>query len=376
MTITTGYTESTDFCCLIESAEILMSHNIQAFLELVRAGLWGKEARLEQYEEVDFEEIYSLAGEQSVVGLVTAGFENIQDVKAPQEIVLQCIGETLQLEQTNKAMNQFIEKLVGEMLEADINTLLVKGQGIAQCYEKPLWRSSGDVDLLLSDSNYKKAKDFLLPLSTENKPDERYSKHLGMSIDQWYVEIHGTLRTGLSGRVDKVVDEVQKEVFHNGNVRSWKNGESTVFLPSPDNDVFFVFTHFIKHFYKEGMNLRQICDWCRLLWTYRDSLNHGLLEKRIRKAGLMAEWNAFAALAVDYLGMPVEAMTLFNANDDLNAYKKKAERILKHILKGEPYNKVRDTWAIAKIFSWHTIKFAPAIFFNVNWLKIKERIIG
>ena len=144
------------------------------------------------------------------------------------------------------------------MLEADINTLLVKGQGIAQCYEKPLWRSSGDVDLLLSDSNYNKAKEYLLPLSSDNKPDERYSKHLGMNIDQWYVEIHGTLRTGLSGRVDKVVDEVQKEVFYNGNVRSWKNGESTVFLPSPDNDVFFVFTHFIKHFYKDGMSLRQI----------------------------------------------------------------------------------------------------------------------
>ena len=268
-------------------------------------------------------------------------------------------------------MNQFIEKLVGKMRDADIYTLLVKGQGVAQCYEKPFWRSSGDVDLLLSDSNYKKAKDFLLPLSTDNKPDERYSKHLGMNIDQWYVEIHGTLRTGLSGRVDKVVDEVHKDVFYNGNVRSWNNGETQIFLPSPDNDVFFVFTHFIKHFYKEGMNLRQICDWCRLLWTYKDSLNHELLESRIRKAGLMSEWKAFAALAVEYLGMPVEVMTLYDVRG-----KKKAEQILKHILKGEPYSVIRDTWAIAKIFPWNTIKFSPAIFFNVNGLKIKERLFN
>lgn len=351
-----------------------LNKNIEAFLELVRTGLWEKEARLEQYEKIDFEEIYRLAGEQSVVGLVTAGFEHIQDVKAPQEIVFQCIGESLQLEQTNKAMNQFIEKLVDKMREADIYALLVKGQGIAQCYEKPLWRASGDVDLLLSDSNYKMAKEFLLPLSSDNKPDERYSKHLGMNIDQWYVEIHGTLRTGLSGRIDKVVDDVQKDVFYGGNVRSWMNGKTTVFLPSPDNDVFFVFTHFIKHFYKEGMNLRQICDWCRLLWTYRDSLNHELLEKRIRKAGLMAEWQAFATLAVEYLGMPAEAMPMYNVN--LNANKKKAERLLMHILKGEPYSKVRDTWAIAKIFPWHTLKFTPAIFLNVNGLKIKERLFG
>ena len=222
-----------------------LNNQIDAFLALVRAGLWEKEVRLEQYGKIDFEEICRFAGEQSVVGLVTAGFEHIQDVKASQEIVLQCIGESLQLEQTNKAMNQFIEKLVGDMREADIYTLLVKGQGVAQCYEKPFWRSSGDVDLLLSDSNYGKARDFLLPLSSDNKPDERYSKHLGMNIDQWYVEIHGTLRTGLSGRIDKVVDEVQKDVFYGGNVRSWMNGKTTVFLPSPDNDVFFVFTHFI-----------------------------------------------------------------------------------------------------------------------------------
>lgn len=348
-----------------------LNNQIDAFLALVRAGLWEKEVRLEQYGKIDFEEIYRLAGEQSVVGLVTAGFEHIQDVKAPQEIVLQCIGESLQLEQTNKAMNQFIEKLVGDMREADIYTLLVKGQGVAQCYEKPFWRSSGDVDLLLSDSNYGKAKDFLLPLSSGHKPDERYSKHLGMNIDQWYVEIHGTLRTGLSGRIDKVVDNVQKDVFYGGNVRSWMNGKTTVFLPSPDNDVFFVFTHFVKHFYKEGMNLRQVCDWCRLLWTYKDSLNHELLEKRICKAGLMSEWKAFAALAVEYLGIPAEAMPLYDSRFNV-----KGSRVLKHILKGEPYNVIRDTWAIAKIFPWHTFKFAPAIFLNLNGLKIRERLFS
>jgi len=46
---------------------------------------------------------------------------------------------------------------------------------------------------------------------------------------------------------------------------------------------------------------------------------------------------------------------------------KKAERILKHILKGELYSKVRDTWAIAKIFPWNTVKFLPSIFFKGQW---------
>ena len=74
-----------------------------------------------------------------------------------------------------------------------------------------------------------------------------------------------------------------------------------------NNDILLIFTHFLKHFYKGGIGLRQICDWCRLLWTYRDSIDVALLEQRLRKMGLMSEWKAFAALAVEYLGMPAES---------------------------------------------------------------------
>ena len=348
------------------------TNNQVAFLALVRAGLWEKDVELLKYGTTDFEEIMRLAEEQSVVGLVTAGLEHVTDMAVPKVELLQFIGQTLQIEEQNKAMNQFIAETVDKMRLAGIYTLLVKGQGIAQCYERPQWRASGDVDFLLSQDNYSKARAFLLPLSSGNKDEERYSQHLGMTIGDWCVEIHGSLRTGLAARVDKVVDDVQRDVFYGGNVRSWQDGKTTVFLPSPDNDVFFVFSHFIKHFYKEGMNLRQVCDWCRLLWTFRNKIDVELLEKRLRRARLMGEWRGFAALAVEYLGMPMEAMPLFNENDNQNH--KKAERLMDFILRGYSGNVVRDTWSIAKIFPWNTIRFAPAIFLNVNGLKIRERI--
>ena len=208
-----------------------LDNNCQTFLALVKAGLWEKDVELRQYETTDYDEILHLAEEQNVIGLVTAGIEHIQDVKVPQQYTLQFVGQSLQIEQQNLAIDSFISGLIEKMRKADIYTLLVKGQGIAQCYEKPLWRASGDVDLLLSESNYEEAKGFLLPLASDNKPDERYSKHLGMNIDQWYVEIHGTLRTGLSSRIDREVDAVQRDVFYGGNVRSWMNGRTSVFLP-------------------------------------------------------------------------------------------------------------------------------------------------
>ena len=344
----------------------------QAFFALVRAGLWEKEVRLLPYGDIDYAEVMRLAQEQAVVGLVAAGLEHVTDVKVPQVWALQFAGQTIQLEQRNKAMNQFIANLVAKMREADIYTLLVKGQGIAQCYERPQWRISGDIDFFLSDSNYEKAKSFLKPLANDGKPERLYSKEIGFYVNSWLIELHGTLHTGLSTRVDKSIDAVQRDVFYAGNVRSCYNCNTQVFLPAADEDVFLVFTHFVKHLYKEGgVTLRQMCDWCRLLYTYRESLNYGLLESRIKRAGLMSEWKAFGTLAVEYMGMPIEAMPLYSKDEK---WSRKAEKIVDFILKGGEWQKFKDTYRVGRIFPMSTLKFLPGIILNVNWLKIKERL--
>ena len=116
----------------VDLYEVMKDSTVNAFFTLVRAGLWEEEARLSQFGKVDYEEIMRLAEEQSVLGLVTAGLEHVKDVKVPQEILLQFIGQALQIEQQNMAMNDFIGKLIEKMRGAGINTLMVKGQGVAQ----------------------------------------------------------------------------------------------------------------------------------------------------------------------------------------------------------------------------------------------------
>ena len=73
----------------------LKNNDINVFLSLVRAGLWEREVRLLQFEGVDLTRVYEFAQEQSVVGLVGAGLEHIQDVKVPQEVALSFAGVTL-----------------------------------------------------------------------------------------------------------------------------------------------------------------------------------------------------------------------------------------------------------------------------------------
>lgn len=318
-----------------------MNQNINqsAFLDLLKAGLWETEAQLSPFGEIDLNEVYRLAEEQSVVGLVTAGLEHVVDLKAPKEVLLQFVGQSIQLEQRNKAMNHFIVVLIEKLRMEGIYTLLVKGQGVAQCYQRPFRRACGDVDFLLSKNNYLKASDYLRPLASTIDEENEYNQHLSMTIGSWVVELHGTLRGGLWRRIDKALDEVQNDIFYNGNFRTWINGNSQVYLPRADEDVVFVFSHILQHFFVEGIGLRQICDWCRLLWEFKDSIDSRLLGKRLKMMGVMTEWKAFAALAVNYLDMPKEAIPFYSTDKRWN---RKADKIMDFILETGNFGRNRD----------------------------------
>ena len=318
----------------------MVNQNREAFLALVRAGLWEQDVCLLPYGEIDYSEVMRLAEEQSLIGLVAAGIEHVVDVKVPQIDFLTFEGMACRLEQQNIAMNSFISELIEKMQAADIHTLLVKGQGVAQCYERPLWRAPGDVDLFLDEEDYVKAKTLLKPIATSVDEENTEIKHLGMTIDNWLVELHGTLRGGVSKKQNAIIESIQEDTFRNGNVRVWNDNGTDVFLPAPDNDVIFIFNHFVDHFYRGGLGLRQVCDWCRLLWTYRDLIDSTLLEERIRQMFFLSEWKAFAALAVNYLGMPVEAMPLY---DNSSRWSKKAQRIMAFILEVGNFGHNRDS---------------------------------
>lgn len=355
-----------------------------AFFALLRAGLWEQGVRLSPYGPIDFTAILCLSEEQSVEGLIAAGLNHVVDNKPSKRDVIQLIGKSLQLEQRNAAMNGFIAEIVDKMRDAGIYTLLIKGQGVAQCYERPLWRACGDVDLFLNEDNYRKAKDYLTPLANSIDQETEYNKHIGMTIEPWVVELHGNLRSGLSARLDRVLDEIMDEVFLGGEVRTWMNGETQVFLPGVNVDIIYVFTHILTHFYKGGIGVRQICDWCRLLWTSRDSINVKLLEQRLQRMKLVAVWKAFGSFAIDYLGMPQEAMPLYSPG---SKWKRKADRICSFVIEVGNFGHNRDMsyynkypFLVRKVISFsqrlgdiirharvlpmESIRFIPSIVFN------------
>ena len=353
----------------------MRDNTVDVFFALLRAGLFpvhGEEAMVNDSfpKDVDWGKVYQLAAEQSVLGLVLQGIEAVQgswlkvngSPLVPQMLLLQWIGEVQIIEQRNKDMNAFIAELIEKLRKRDVYALLVKGQGVAQCYEQPLWRACGDVDLLLNKDNYNKAKSILVSAASEVANEDETTKHQALVINGFDVELHGKMPFSLSNRVDAGIDDVLNDIFCRGNVRSWDCNGTQVFLPSPDNDVILVFTHFLHHFFIEGVGLRQICDWCRLLYRYRSELDLRLLESRIKRMGLMSEWKAFYNLASRYLGMPDLGSGLM-VHD--SRFDKKADRILALVLKSGNFGHNKDL-SYRSRYSGMTYKIVAA------WRRLKD----
>ena len=99
--------------------------------------------------------------------------------------------------------------------------------------------------------------------------------------------------------------------------------------------------------------------------------------------GLMSEWKAFGAFAVEVLGMPVEAMPMYDAS---NRWKRKAKRILSFILmsgnmghnrdntfRSRPFlvrktysmcRRIGDVFNHAQIFPLDSLRFLPRLLLN------------
>lgn len=90
-----------------------MNNSQDIFFALVRSGLWSdrnKDLRIDG--ATDWTEVYRLAQEQSVSGLVLSGLES-SEAKPPKRLLLQWIGEVQMIEQRNKEMNAYIAELMG-----------------------------------------------------------------------------------------------------------------------------------------------------------------------------------------------------------------------------------------------------------------------
>ena len=346
-----------------------MTRTQEAFLDLLRCGLWGTPlnpsifgvsertgdnsgaANLAQSSMLSHDEwknIVDMAIEQTVTGVVFDALLTLpKALRPPKDIYFNLVAQVGDLEEGGYLMNKAIAYLFHAFDKAGIEVFLLKGQAVAQFYPQPLHRVHGDIDLLVPDAqNFEKAIALMQSLTGEEGEPEDERSHVVFSLKGVCVEVQGLNVYGIGRRCfqhyidwakDSLKGEPRKLILQtdrqpNDDAQSPK----TATLSPMRFDLMFVFVHLMNHFFDGGVGLRQVCDWMRYLHENRSTIDLSQLEKDLHTLGLMPHWQTIASTAVCWLGAPKESIPFYSPSFD-----KKGRIALNHILRSGNFGMLR-----------------------------------
>lgn len=291
-----------------------MTSNEKAFFSLVRTGMWQKDDSL---EVTDWDEIFQLSSQQTLTGIladaITFLAKSGKNVGVPEDVRRQLVLSTIAIEQRNLKMNKFMFEVINEFKSEGIDTVVLKGQGLAQNYPNPLHRIAGDIDFLFHQSDYNKSVGLLRPKAKRVEEGNEKNQHTALFFGDIEVECHGMIN-GIEKLITDYFSSHTDNIFRNKSFEYVEiGGESLPVLPHSFNAI-FIFWHFLRHFYFGGLGLRQLCDWVLFLDKYSDRISESELQSDLKHMGLLKEWKVFAAFAVHYLGLPKEKCPLYEAS--------------------------------------------------------------
>ncbi len=281
------------------------------FFALLRSGLWNEVPERASFAGgTDWEALHHLAFRQTVVPLVTDGINRLPKelLPAEPERLDPFLGDLMATANRNRVLDAFVPKLFDAL--AGIPVVLVKGQSLALDYPDPERRQPGDIDLLLLPSSYEAAKDILLPKATTVLEEAKGIWHQGMRFRSVEVEIHGSISTLMSRKLDRKLAALLEDQFDGRPFPTVAIGGSEIPVPEADFNAVYIFVHFLQHYWSGGVGLRQLVDWMTFVTVHKRDIHPVVLEVRLKDLGLLRLWKVFTGFAQEYLGCPVEKLPL------------------------------------------------------------------
>lgn len=114
---------------------------------LLKSALWQDENIEQSVCNVDWNNLYQLANEQCLIGIVADSFRLLSKKQCDGEERLRWLAYVVRLEKKNQEMNLLVGKLFEKFCKMNLSPVLLKGQAFAANYPYPLHRQCGDIDL-------------------------------------------------------------------------------------------------------------------------------------------------------------------------------------------------------------------------------------
>ena len=276
----------------------------KSFFALLRAGLWNREPECECFplNTEEWKQVYRIARKQTVEGIVYDGITRLPDhFFPPRDILLKWVVMVDSIEERNRRMNRVVGELYDLFAKNHITAFLMKGQGVAACYENPLHRVCGDVDWSFPDKDHF-ARSFKL-IQKKNIKIERQAGFSDCYTWRGFVIEHHKTLPDIS---NPFVFNYLRSIFHQeyGDSIYLDIGSQKVLLVSPVLTHLSVNTHILKHLLSFGISIRQLCDSARVCYTYHSNNETESLQKIYQKLGIYHWIQMLNNLLVHYLDMP------------------------------------------------------------------------
>ena len=243
-------------------------NDITAFFAFLKYCLGYKENMSRVIACMNWQELYSFASKQALLGLYFEGIERLgeeypEELKRNpigRELLMTWMGKAQQIRRQNMKVNAVASKLFSMLREDGMRCCILKGQGNALMYPNPYSRTPGDIDVWIDASRERimeyAQKEFELE-------DDIRLQHLETSLDGVPVELH-FFPCSMNNPIYHA--RLQKWFKRNADLQcshivGLPDGAGDIAIPTTAFNVVYQLTHLYHHFFDEGIGMRQIIDY-------------------------------------------------------------------------------------------------------------------
>ena len=265
--------------------------------------------------DIDWQQLYSFASKQAILGLCFDGIERLGK-EYPEELMQNPIGRELlmtwmgaaqQIRRQNMKVNVVASKLFSMLREDGLRCCVLKGQGNALMYPNAYSRNPGDIDVWVNASREEITEYAKRHFNLED--DIRFH-HLETTMDGVPVELH-FFPCIMNNPIYNA--RLQKWFKRNAdlqcsNVVSLPDGIGEIAIPTTAFNVVYQLTHLYHHFFDEGIGMRQIIDYYYVVNNDELLAIKDTLQKELKHLGLWKFAGAVMYVLHEALGLSEEKM--------------------------------------------------------------------
>jgi hypothetical protein len=316
---------------------------------LLRLAIWGESMKCSVSRD-EFSKVLKLAKQQTVFGYAFDGLSQ-QNEKYDKQQVLKGFAVSQKIQRQNEVVNKELKELVLLFEQRHIDYLIVKGQTLGVLYPKRHLRMAGDIDFLIY-REYGEVKDVIEEFFFIKLPERMVEWEIEFVHGGVPFELHTTLREWGKKRHNKVWDGLMEKEW-NEKYYVEMDGVKVRTL-SPTMNAAYIFIHLFFHFIREGVSLRQLCDWAMVLHYYKDEIDRQALLKILSELDVLDAFRTFGTILTDHLGLPKDEFPMTLGDDDRNWQ----GQLLKDIFGGGNFGKLHHQANNSLRFKIETMQLA------------------